>query len=440
MLKWLLLMVSFFFMLAEYWLVQLFLMVFMFMFLFTSLDSLSSMNLGVLMGSDLISFWLILLSIWVVILMFIASSLFYVNNYNIIMLSIVKLLLLIFLFLTFSVLDLFLFYLFFECTLIPMLLLIYGWGVQLERLEAAVYLLFYTMLVSLPLLGGIFYIYVLKKTMIFMFIEKMSFSNYLLYLVMLMAFLVKLPVIFIHLWLPKAHVEAPVSGSMILAGVMLKLGGYGMLRVMMMFEGILLKSSIIFMSLGLMGGVYLCLLCLFQIDFKKLVAYSSVVHMGLFLMGFVMMTNWGVKGSFYMLIGHGLCSSGMFSMINLNYERLHTRSLLLNKGMLSILPNFTFWWFLMLSSNMAAPFSLNLISEVSVINSLVSFSMFNLGFLLLLFFLSGVYNLYLYMVSQHGKFLLMKNNFFSLSIREYLLMLLHWIPLNLFFLKLEVLI
>nr|YP_010586623.1 NADH dehydrogenase subunit 4 [Triaenodes qinglingensis]UZZ44437.1 NADH dehydrogenase subunit 4 [Triaenodes qinglingensis] len=437
MMSYLLFMISLLILMNFYWLVQMSLILLMVVMVFNSLDFFCFMKLYGNMGFDLMSFCLILLSIWIIMLMYMASFMFYINNYNLIMLNLMFLLLLIFLYLTFSVLDMFMFYLFFESSLIPMVLLIFGWGFQLERVNAVIYLLFYTLFVSLPLMVSIFYIYTKEKSVVFNILLKCDFNSVLLYFMMMMAFLVKLPMVFVHLWLPKAHVEAPVSGSMILAGVMLKLGCYGMIRVVGLFSKINLKIGGFLVSLSLVGSAYICLLCLYQVDFKKLIAYSSVVHMGIFLAGLMTMSNWGIMGGIYMMIGHGLCSSGLFSLINLNYERLHTRSLVMNKGMLNILPSFSLWWFLLLSSNMAAPFSLNLISEISIINSLVGYSFMCAFFILVIFFGGGVYNLYLFMVSQHGKVIYLKNNFFNLSIREYLLMFLHWVPLNLLFLKLE---
>nr|WRK67346.1 NADH dehydrogenase subunit 4 [Halter nutans] len=421
-----------------YWLVHFFL--FMSSFLFMMLVQLTyNFNyISYFMGVDLISYGLILLSFWICSLMLMASESIYKFNYstNFFLFSII--LLMVLLYLTFSSMNLFYFYLFFESSLIPTLFLIVGWGYQPERLQAGVYLLFYTLFASLPMLVSIFFLYKNMMSLnFFMFIENFNFEL-LFYLSILFAFLVKMPMFLVHLWLPKAHVEAPISGSMILAGILLKLGGYGMVRVMKLISLIGMKLNIVWISVSLVGGVLVSLLCLRQVDMKSLIAYSSVSHMSLVIAGIMTMNFWGYCGAYCLMIGHGLCSSGMFCLANISYERSGSRSLLINKGMMNLMPSMCLWWFLLSSSNMAAPPSLNLLGEISLLNSLIGWSWSTLFSLSMLSFFSAAYTLYLYSYSQHGEYY---SGFFSVfngSLREYLLLMLHWLPLNILVLKGEV--
>nr|QGR23989.1 NADH dehydrogenase subunit 4 [Drosophila buzzatii] len=392
-------------------------------------------SISYFLGGDMLSYGLILLSLWICSLMLMASeSVYKYNNYkNLFLLNVVVLLLL--LILTFSSMSLFMFYLFFESSLIPTLFLILGWGYQPERLQAGIYLLFYTLLVSLPMLIGIFYLMNKTGTMNFYLMNNYMFNYDILYFCLMCAFLVKMPMFLVHLWLPKAHVEAPVSGSMILAGIMLKLGGYGMLRVVSVLQLINLKYSFVWVSISLVGGVLVSLVCLRQTDLKSLIAYSSVAHMGIVLAGLLTMTYWGLCGSYSLMIAHGLCSSGLFCLANISYERLGSRSLLINKGMLNFMPAMALWWFLLSSANMAAPPTLNLLGEISLLNSIVSWSWVSMIMLSLLSFFSAAYTLYLYSFSQHGKIFSGVYAFSNGKIREYLLLLLHWLPLNLLILK-----
>lgn len=148
------------------------------------------------------------------------------------------------------------------------------------------------------------------------------------------AFLVKFPIYGVHMWLPKAHVEAPVSGSIVLAGVLLKLGGYGMLRVSFFSVPSTLFNRLTVLTL--LGGVILGIICMTHRDIKVVIAYSSVVHMSLIIVGIFSMNSWGLEGGLIIIVSHGICSSGMFIVANVIYERSHSRRYFFNGGGLSV--------------------------------------------------------------------------------------------------------
>nr|YP_006575999.1 NADH dehydrogenase subunit 4 [Tropisternus sp. BYU-CO166]ACZ58513.1 NADH dehydrogenase subunit 4 [Tropisternus sp. BYU-CO166] len=417
----------------SFWLNQFVYFLMFFLFMITmSFDYLFS-NISYIFGCDLLSYLMNLLTFWICALMVLGSAKLYkINNfYNLFLF--VNMMLLISLFLTFSAMNMFVFYVFFEMSLIPTLLLIMGWGYQPERLQAGVYLLFYTLFASLPMLISIFFIYGKNYSLDYNFLY--GIDSYLLYICVNAVFFVKMPLYFVHLWLPKAHVEAPVSGSMILAGVMLKLGGYGLLRFMKLFMLVGLSLNIFFIIISLVGGFYVSLICLRQVDIKSLIAYSSVAHMGIALGGIMTLNYWGMCGALVIMLAHGLCSSGLFCLANIVYERVGSRSLFLNKGMINFMPSMSLWWFLFCSSNMAAPPSLNLLGEIMLINSLVSWSFVSMLMISLISFFSAAYSLYLYSYTQHGKLYSGIYSFSSGYINEYLLLFLHWVPLNLLILK-----
>nr|YP_010535865.1 NADH dehydrogenase subunit 4 [Anaedus unidentatus]UYB79077.1 NADH dehydrogenase subunit 4 [Anaedus unidentatus] len=391
--------------------------------------------LGFQIGIDLLSFTLILLSFWICSLMMTSMEMVYKNSVWSEMFMFFMLVLIFSLVLTFSFLNLFLFYLFFEISLIPIFVLVIGWGYQPERIQAGFYLLIYTLLASLPMMICLFYFYnKFNSLMVFNFFQV---DELLVYMLINMVFFVKIPMFFVHLWLPKAHVEAPVAGSMILAGIMLKLGGYGLYRFMVSFMVLGMKINMVFISICMVGGFYISLICIRQSDMKSLIAYSSVSHMSLVLGGILTYSVWGGVGGLVMMIAHGLCSSGLFCLANISYERVGSRSLYLNKGLINIMPSLSLIWFLLISCNMAAPPSFNLLGEIMLINSLVSYSSLNMVFLMLMSFFSAVYSLFLYSFSQHGS-LQELYSFSMCNVREFFLLFMHWLPLNLLVLAGEV--
>nr|YP_010583008.1 NADH dehydrogenase subunit 4 [Yangisunda tiani]UGN61454.1 NADH dehydrogenase subunit 4 [Yangisunda tiani] len=377
-------------------------------------------------GIDYYSYGLIILTLLIISLMVLASML---NNSlnSIFFFLLVTLILCVSLVVVFSSLNMMIMYFFFEFSLIPLLILIYVWGYQPERLSSGLYLFFYTLFASLPFLLIIIYLSVIYMTMYFG-MEFILPKSFIIHLFMIFAFLVKLPMFMVHFWLPKAHVQAPVSGSMILAGILLKIGGYGLIRFMFLYELPFLLYGYIWYSLAIVGCILVSIICLMQGDLKCLIAYSSVAHMSVCLVGLLSMTKWGVLGSFLMMISHGLCSSSLFCLANFLYERYHSRSFYLNKGMINFMPSFSLFWFIFCSFNMSCPPSLNFFSEVFILNSMFFYWGGSFVYFILISFLSACFSYYLYSYIQHG----LSFNLYSYSlgyVREFLLVVVHFIPL-----------
>lgn len=422
----------------NFWLLSGGLLIIIFTLIINFLCKNSFREISYWLGIDLLSYILIGLSIWICFLIILASENLYKEKFYFKYFLLVMYILLLSLILTFSSLNIFIFYFFFEVSLIPTLILIVGWGNQPERIQAGIYLLFYTCLFSLPIIIGIFFIYKEFCTLEFFLLERIQGVTIFMYLCINIVFFVKIPIFFLHLWLPKAHVEAPISGSIILAGVILKLGGYGLLRVIKMFEILVNRINLGLICVSIAGAVYISMVCLRQRDIKILIAYSSVSHMGLVLGGILTINLWGAWGAIILILAHGLSSSGLFCLANLCYERSHSRSLFLNKGFISLIPRISLWWFLLCSSNIAAPPSLNLLGEVVLINSISVYREIFILNLFILVFYRAVYSLFLFSYSQHGSGYSGIYSFSLPTIREFHLLFLHWVPLNILFLKSEI--
>nr|YP_009400290.1 NADH dehydrogenase subunit 4 [Baizongia pistaciae]ARW70337.1 NADH dehydrogenase subunit 4 [Baizongia pistaciae] len=392
------------------------------------------LNISYLFGMDMFSYLMFMLGLWIISLVYIASI-----NYNFNYLIYFNILMFIFLlifYFCFFVNNFIMFYVFYEINLIPIIILIYGWGYQYERFKAGFYLFIYMIFFSLPFFSCL--IYLNSNIFIYMYYYDYLFNmNFYFFFFLMMIFLVKMPLFLFHIWLPKAHVEAPISGSMILAGIMLKLGGFGIYHVLMLIFKINLFLNFYFISLSLFGMFILSLVCFFQSDLSILIAYSSVVHMGLVIIGFMTCSVWGYCGSLILMFGHGLCSSGLFCLSNICYLRFKSRSIFLNKGLINIFPFLSFWWFLLCSSNMSFPPSLNLFGELLLMINLMIWLDSLYFFYFFLMILMFLYSLYLYLYTQYGKFYFNLNYLVYINLSEYLLLFLHWIPLNLIFLLME---
>lgn len=326
-----------------------------------------------------------------------------------------------------------LFYIIFEGSLVPTMILILIWGYQPERLQARLYFVIYTVIASLPLLVGLILIWstnnrlrIILRSWVRPVIKEIE---WVLWFVIFLAFLVKLPLYSIHLWLPKAHVEAPVAGSIILAAILLKLGSYGIIRVRIFFPDYNLKLISFLRGLSIIGACITRAICIRQPDIKSIIAYSSVGHIGFVVIGVLSFTNWGWCGAMGLIVAHGLCSSALFSIANIVYECIGRRSIILVKGLILVFPSISIWWFILCVANIRGPPSFNLFSEILLLVSILNSSLWYIITFVISRFLVGAFRLFLFTVRQHGINSNFLNPFNYIIARNHIVMFLHRFPL-----------
>nr|UHA56275.1 NADH dehydrogenase subunit 4 [Bipalium adventitium] len=408
---------------------------------------------------DFMAYFFIFLSMLIILFVVLiggSSNLFYILN-------IFLLLVLMGFFMSLNALYLFVF---FEGSFIMMFMLIMFWGVNPERIEALNYFLVYSIVGSVPLLACIVFIQEglsvmglfswlvsslasgsvshnemnsvsvvvseLEVTGYFVGLDENEvldffFSSQLVFFFWVIVFLFKFPAFGVHLWLPKAHVESPVYGSMILAGIMIKLGVVGIFRFFFsgkgMFWDYFVFNNIFF---------YFCLsvflvnfICSRQYDLKAFVAYSSIVHMALILITIWSGSLVSIVGALFMSFAHGLCSSALFLNLNCFYGMSTSRNIVINSGFIYVSSFFCFFWFVMCSINCSIPISLNFFSEVFLIFSGMSLNLWSFISFIFNVFFCGLYSILLYSYVSHGKSNFVFNFNISL-IGWYLIFLVLW--------------
>lgn len=286
----------------------------------------------------------------------------------------------ILLFGVFSVMDLLGFYILYEGVLIPMFLIIGVWGARKEKITAAYYFFFYTFVGSIIMLLSIIYLYNKTGSTDYAVLLSQSLdkeTQYLVFLAFLASFAVKIPKYPFHIWLPLAHVEAPLSGSILLAAVLIKLGSYGFIR----FALPLLPDACHYFAplvntMALLAVIYASITTIRQTDLKRIIAYSSIGHMGVVMLGIFSLTTEGIEGSIYLQIGHGLVSSALFIIVTNIYDRHHSRLVKYYRGLVITMPIWSIMFVLFTMANIAVPLSVNFIGEFLSLYSIFTTNIF----------------------------------------------------------------
>jgi proton-translocating NADH-quinone oxidoreductase chain M len=387
---------------------------------------LPSSNLSISLGVDGISLFLILLSTFLVpacLLVGWVSIQRNVKEYFVAFLVLESMMIAVF-----CILDLLLFYVFFESVLIPMFFIIGVFGSRERKIRAAYQFFLYTLLGSVLMLLAILFIYFQAGTTDLQILMTTEFSErrqLILWLAFFCSFAVKVPMIPVHIWLPEAHVEAPTAGSVILAGILLKLGSYGFLRFSIpLFPYASLYFTPLIYTMSVIGVIYASLTTLRQIDLKKIIAYSSVAHMGFVTLGLFSLNVQGVEGSILLMLSHGLVSGALFLCIGCLYDRHKTRLVKYYGGCVHVMPLFSVLFLFFTLGNLSLPGTSSFIGEFLILTGAFQTNPFLTTLAALGMILGGAYSLWLYNRVVFGNFKPhYMTNFADVNRREFFLFL-----------------
>lgn len=338
---------------------------------------LDLLNLYYTIGIDGISLFFVILTTFLIIICILVSwnSTNYLKEYLICFLILEFLLIQVF-----CVLDLFLFYVYFESVLIPMFLIVGIWGSRERKVRAAYQFFLYTLSGSLLMLVALLFIYFQIGSTDLQILWNSKFSEkqqFLFWLAFFASFAIKIPMIPFHIWLPEAHAEAPTAGSVILAGILLKMGSYGFIRFSIpMFPLATVYFTPLIYTLSLLAIIYASFTTLRQIDLKKIIAYSSISHMGFVTIGLFTLNIQGMEGSIFLMLSHGLVSSALFLSIGVLYDRYKTRIIKYYGGFVQVMPIFTLFLLFFVLSNIGFPGTSNFIGELLVLLGIFQLNIF----------------------------------------------------------------